>query len=161
MPQASPSPCFRTSTPLAEFASLPLALAWCNLLTAQCPALRFEALEARDSRQRAVWELDARDSDPLQPASAEQWARAWQILADPATACAVSQLVMAQRSVERLGQLALDIEAECLAAIADLEDTGTTHRILLLLSRAGFVAVKRSENSGRLDLIVDKDSGKR
>lgn len=139
MPQASPLP-YRTHTHLAKFATLPLALAWRRLLMAQCPRLRFTTIESQDDRYRKIWQLEATDADQAEPAEAEQWQRAFQLLADPAVGLLVSQLVTAEQRKAELEQMAIEIQADCLCALADHEDSGQTLRILRLLSQAGFSA---------------------
>lgn len=136
--QASPLPC-KVSTHMAAFQSLPVTLLWERLLTLQCPALRFTIIEGRDSRHRKTWELDATDRHQDEPAEAEQWQRAFQLLADSAVGWLVSQLVMVEQRKGELGQLALDIREDCECTLRNLEDGGQTHRIIDLLVAARIV----------------------
>lgn len=147
--QASPLPC-KTSTRLAAFPALPLAVAWRRLLHSQCPALRLATIEAQDNRYRKVWELDATDRDHAEPAHNEQWQRAFQLLADPAVSLLVSQLVTAEQRKAELEQLALDIAQDCESSIRNLDDTGQTHRIADLLVSARIVPSDVSDKISNL-----------
>ena len=142
--QASPLPC-KVSTHMAAFQSLPVTLLWKRLLTLQCPALRFTIIEGRDSRGRKTWELEATDRHQDEPAEAEQWQRAFQLLADSAVGWLVSQLAMVERRKGELEQLALDIREDCECTIRNMEDGGQTHRIIDLLATARIVLPMPSE----------------
>lgn len=145
--QASPLPAYTQSVCMTTFHALPLALLWKRLLTLQCPALRFTIIEGFDSRYRAIWELEATDRDQAEPAEAEQWQRAFQLLADSAVGWLVSQLVTAEQRKGELEQLALNIQEDCECTLRNLEDTGQTHRIIDLLTVARIVLPEQSEKS--------------
>mgnify|MGYP003405985941 CR=1 FL=1 len=142
--QASPLP-YKVSTHMTAFHALPLALLWKRLLTVHCPALRFSIIEGRDSRYQKTWELDATNRHQDEPAEAEQWQRAFQLLADSAVGWLVSQLVMVERRKGELEQLALDIREDCECTIRNMEDGGQTHRIIDLLATARIVLPMPSE----------------
>lgn len=143
--QASPLPVYTQSVCMTTFHALPLALLWKRLLTVHCPALRFTIIEGFDSRYRAIWELEATNRHQDEPAEAEQWQRAFQLLADSAVGWLVSQLVTAEQRKGELGQLALDIREDCECTLRNLEDGGQTHRIIDLLVAARIVLPMPSE----------------
>lgn len=143
--QASPLPAYTQSVCMTTFHSLPLALLWKRLLTVHCPALRFSIIEGRDSRYQKTWELDATNRHQDEPAEAEQWQRAFQLLADSAVGWLVSQLVTAEQRKGELEQLALDIRQDCECTLRNLEDGGQTHRIINMLVAARIVPPMPSE----------------
>lgn len=143
--QASPLPAYPQSVCMTTFHALPLALLWKRLLTVHCPALRFSIIEGIDSRYRKTWELDATDRHRDEPAEAEQWQRAFQLLADAAVGWLVSQLLTAEQRKGELEQMVLDIRQECEYTLRNLEDTGQTHRVINLLTAARIVLPEQSE----------------